>query len=206
MRHRDARLGRQNGNLATAVSALEIITAGGDVVKLSRARTARHSRGPWSTWVRRRGHPGHARRSAHVHVRQDVYENLPMASSTIISTTSSSSRLQRQPVHRLAEAGGSTRSGSSAASRTGAALDAGPSSTARRSPPGPPPDRRPLRGKLHPSGAYPAPGTSGCPTSGWASRPAVARSCKPSTSSRAGTVSRPSSRSSGCATRSPPTS
>ena len=38
--------GIRNGNLATAVSALELVTAGGDVLTLSRARTATRSSGP----------------------------------------------------------------------------------------------------------------------------------------------------------------
>ena len=40
--------GEKNGNLSTAVSALEIVTASGDVLKLSRATTAKHSTAPLS--------------------------------------------------------------------------------------------------------------------------------------------------------------
>ncbi len=45
--------GVKNGNLATAVSALELVTADGDVLTLSREkRTATRSSGRSSTWVR----------------------------------------------------------------------------------------------------------------------------------------------------------
>ena len=40
--------GQKNGNLATAVSALEIVTAAGEVVKLSAERTAKLSTERWS--------------------------------------------------------------------------------------------------------------------------------------------------------------
>ena len=43
--------GPKNGNLATAVSAMEIVTAGGDVLKLSAIRTAARSRGASSISV-----------------------------------------------------------------------------------------------------------------------------------------------------------
>ena len=45
--------GVRNGNLATAVSALELVTASGDVLTLSRDEGRRHvPRGASSTWVR----------------------------------------------------------------------------------------------------------------------------------------------------------
>ncbi len=43
--------GVKNGNLATAVSALEFVTADGGVLAFSRARTATPSSGPSSTWA-----------------------------------------------------------------------------------------------------------------------------------------------------------
>ena len=44
--------GVKNGNLATAVSALELVTANGDVLTSRATRTATRSSGPSSTWVR----------------------------------------------------------------------------------------------------------------------------------------------------------
>jgi xylitol oxidase len=72
--------GVKNGNLATAVSALEIITGGGDVVKLSRARDGKVFAGA----VVHLGALGVLTRitldlQPTFLVRQDVYENLPTA-------------------------------------------------------------------------------------------------------------------------------
>ena len=68
LRHRHARLGRQNGNLATAVSALEIVTAGGDVLSIAREQGSRDVPGGGRQSRRaRRRHQGHAGRAAGVH-------------------------------------------------------------------------------------------------------------------------------------------
>ena len=72
--------GEKNGNLATAVSALEILTAGGDLVKLSRKSDGQVFRGAVVglgalgviTRITLDVQPAYA-------VRQYVYENLPLA-------------------------------------------------------------------------------------------------------------------------------
>jgi xylitol oxidase len=72
--------GEKNGNLATAVSALEMVTAAGDVVKLSRKSDGEVFRGAMVGL----GALGVITRLTldilpTYEVRQDVYENLPLA-------------------------------------------------------------------------------------------------------------------------------
>ena len=95
--------GIRNGNLATAVSALELVTASGDVLTLSREKDGSTFLGAVVnlgalgvvTKVTLDIEPAFA-------MRQDVYENLPLAQLTDHFEGIVVERLQRQPVHRLA--------------------------------------------------------------------------------------------------------
>ena len=127
-------------------------------------------------------------------MRQDVYLDLPLAQLRGPLRRHRVERLQRQPVHRLAEGARSTKSGSNSGVDSGEPLrdadrvlwrGASGQESSTRSPSCP---RRTAPSRW----GCPAPGTSGCPTSAWVSRRAAARSCSPSTSSPARTPSRPS--------------
>jgi xylitol oxidase len=192
--------GIKNANLATAVSALELVTAAGDVLTLAREKDGDTFLGA----VVNLGALGVVTRLTldlrpTFRMRQDVYVDLPLARladhfeaimssgySVSLFTDWRDKRLNEVWVKRLVQ----------------------------EDTPGPRPElfgARPATRNLHPIAelsaencteqmGFPAPGMSGCPTSTWGSHPAAARSCSRSTSSPARTPSRPSSPSSDCAT------
>ena len=96
--------GVKNGNLATAVSALEIVTADGGVLTLSREKDGSTFLGG----VVNLGALGVVTKvtldvQPTFMMRQDVYLDLPMAQVRDHFDDIVGGRLQRQPVHRLAE-------------------------------------------------------------------------------------------------------
>ncbi len=190
-----------NGNLATAVSGLELVTADGGILTLSRDRDGDTFLGA----VVNLGALGVVTRVTldirpTFMMRQDVYEDLPLAQLTdhferIMSSGYSVSLFTDWQKKRINEVWVKRRV------EQGDAPGAGPSSSGRGPRPGTSTRssnsrRRTARSRWE----CPAPGSTGCLISAWGSPRAAARSCRPSTSSPAGTRSRPSSRSSGCAT------
>ena len=181
--------GVSNGNLSTAVSALELVTADGDVVsRLARDKDAgTFPRLPSCTL----GALGVVTKvtldvQPTFDVRQDVYVDLPMAQSGITSRPSSSAgysvslftdwqkgRVNEVWVKRRVEQGRPIT-----VDREFYGATARRRRTCIRS--------SSCRPRTAPSRwAYRARGTTACPTSAWGSRRAAARSCSPSTSSRA---------------------
>ena len=172
--------------------ALELVTAAGDLVTLSADSDDEAFRGAVVglgalgvvTKVTLDVEPAFA-------MRQWVYENLPLAQLKEHFDAIMSSALQRQPVHRLAGPADQRGLGQEPlGGRPGVRGAPAEFFGAKRATPEPAPDRRALRRELHrAAGRARAPGTSGCRTSGWASRRARARSCSRSTSFRARTRS-----------------
>ena len=142
--------GIRNGNLATAVSALELVTADGDVLTLSRDKDGDTFLGAVVnlgalgvvTRVTLDVQPAFA-------MRQDVYEDLPLAQLDGPLREHRVERLQRQPVHRLA--GRTDQRGVGQAPRRGRGAAGGQARVlwgeARDQES--PPDRRALGGELH---------------------------------------------------------
>ena len=175
--------GVHNGNLATAVSALEIVTADGGVLTLSREKDGSTFLGS----VVNLGALGVVTKvtldvQPTFVMRQDVYLNLPMAQvkdhfedivaagySVSLFTDWQKERVNEVWIKRRIEKG---------ATLTAARVLRGAARHRER-----PPDRRALGRELHRAdGRARARGTSDCPTSAWGSRPAAARSCSPSIS------------------------
>ena len=127
--------GIKNGNLATAVSALEIVTASGDVLTLSREKDGDTFLGA----VVNLGALGVVTKvtldvQPTFMMRQDVYENLPMAQLTDHFESIMSSGYSVSLFTDWQE-NGSTKCGSNVASREGTHRTPSPSSTGRNSRP-----------------------------------------------------------------------
>ncbi len=176
--------GEKNGNLATAVSALELVTAAGDVVKLSRKSDGEDFRGA----VVGLGALGVITR-----ITLDVQPTYTSAAVRVRESAAapdggplrrhSGERLQRQSVYRLAEAADQRGLDQEPRRRRAAVRGARPSSSERSS-------RREIfirlpsfrRRTARSRWACPAPGMTGCRTSAWASRRAPGKNCNRNTS------------------------
>ena len=125
-------------------------------------------------------------------VRQDLYTGPAVGRRGRAPRRAHRERLQRQPLHRLAQRHDPAGLAEEPRHRPAGRPAGAPPRPRRRCTcwPVPTSRRSPARA------ASPAPGTGGCRTSGWSSPPAAARSCRASTSSRAPRRPR---RSSGCA-------
>ena len=186
--------GDLSGNLATAVSAMEVVTADGEVAPFARDREPDTFDG---TVVALGGLGVVTRLTLDLQptfrMRQDIYEDLPLARAAehleeIMAMADSVSLFTewRGPL--------SNRSGSSGASRaTRSSRRRRVRRDARDRPdPSDPPDAgRRLTQQL----GVPGPGTSGCRTSGWTTPRAPEPSSRANTSSRGGTAPRRCSRS-----------
>ncbi len=175
--------GEKNGNLATAVAALEIVTAGGDMVTLSRKADGNIFRGA----VVGLGALGVITRitldiQPTYQVRQYVYEDMPLAQmrhhfDEIQSSGYSVSLFTDWQNQRIKEVWIKSRVGDGqafAAPRSSSAQSARPGIFTRL--PSFPPKTAPNRW------ACLAHGTNGCPTSAWASRRAPGRNSSRNTS------------------------
>ena len=183
--------GDRNGNLATAVSGMELVTAGGDVRHPHpRARRGRTSRGrwwpwaPWAwsprsplTWCRRsrcarrctRGCPWRSWRRTSTEVLSAAY-------SVSLFTDWQGDQIDQVWLKRRIEDGGPALGRTSSGRR-------------RRRAPGTPWPATPRR-RARRSWGSPGRGTTACPTSARSPPPARGRSCRASTSFPAGTPSR----------------
>ena len=177
MRDRTHGSGNANGNLATEVSALQMVTADGDIVTLSRE----HDGDGFDGAVVALGSLGIVTSLTldlvpAFRIRQYVYERLGMdqlASTTATSPALSVSLFTRWQDAQISQvwlkhlAGPDDSAAPAPPHWLGATLADGP----RHPVPGMPPAK--ARGL-----ASPGPGTSGCRISGWSSRPAAARNCR----------------------------
>ena len=184
VRHGDAWLGRAQRQPRDGRLRLEIVTADGGVLTLSREKDGstflgqrRQPRRP------RRGHQGHARRPAHVRDAPGRLSDLPMAQvrdhfdeiaaagySVSLFTDWQKERVNEVWVKRRVEKGTELTAARGVLRRARRR----PGTCIRSS------SSRPRTARSR--WAFRAPGTSGCRTSAWGSRPAAARSCSPSTS------------------------
>ena len=95
--------GVKNGNLSTAVSAFEIVTASGLVLSIARNKDPAHVSGRGRQSGRPgRGHQGHAGCTAGVHDAAGRVSGPADGASQRSFRRHRLCRLQRQPVHRLA--------------------------------------------------------------------------------------------------------
>ncbi len=184
--------GDTNGNLATAVAALEMVTSEGDIV------TARRGDEDFDGMVVGLGTLGAVTRitldvGPAYEVRQRVFEGLSYDASVRSTSTRSA---PAATASASSHAGGTpqTRCGSRAGSRKTPRSSSAISMTRPRRRSSGTPSSASTRSTAPSSSGAPAPGPTACPTSAWASRRAPARSCSPSSCSRGATLCRRSMR------------
>ena len=175
--------GDRNGNLATAVAGVELVTASGELLSAPPGR--RGLRRPGRR-ARRAGHgdPHHARRRAGLRRAPAGLRGPSLGRPVRALRRDHGARRQRQ---RCSPAGARRPEQVWVKSRVTERRSSRARALRRARPhPRPAPDRRAGPGQLHRrSSASRAPGPTGCRTSAWASRRAAGRSSSPSTSCRA---------------------